>query len=228
MVSYVVCEFHGTEAKFTSLLHVWVCFFKVAIAWMPITCYIILGLVKSCAQISLTGGTWAQGDGKSGIPQLKKTPRESQSWDGFLGFLEQLLPKGLICSANAWLRKHWSYIALATCKRCQWPPNMTWYLCSCDMVCPYPNWIIWPVVCSCTDCALPVIVSPEVQWQEASGTIGVCQGLLYQFLTHLHPCDVCQLLWSELFQACLLNWQWLTLIASTQGFPVIRELLGPV
>lgn len=133
MVSYVVCGFH--EAKFTSLLHVWACFFKVAIAWMQMTCscYIILGLVKSCVQISTSRGTWAQGDGESGIPQLKKTPRESQSWDSFLVFLEQLLPKRLICSADAWLWKHWSYIALATCKRCQWPPNMIWYLCSCDL-----------------------------------------------------------------------------------------------
>lgn len=86
----------------------------------------LLYLHGICIQISVTGGTWAQGDVESGIHQLKKKPRESQSWDVLLGFPKQLLPKGLICSANAWLRKHWSHIALATCIRCQWPPNMTW------------------------------------------------------------------------------------------------------
>lgn len=192
---------------------------------MTCSCYFSLGLVKSCIQISITGGSWSQGDGESGIFQMKKTPRESQTWDGLLGFLKQLLRKGLIFSANAWLRKHWSYIALAACIRCQWPPNMTWYLCSNDIICPYPH---GTMASSRTGCALPVIVAPEVQWHEASGRMGVCQGLLYQFLAYLHPCDVCQLLQSELFQGCLLNWQWLTLIASTQGFLVIRELLGPV
>lgn len=94
---------------------------------MTCSCYIILGLVKFCVQISITWGTWPQGDGESGIPQLKKTPRVSElRW--FFGFSRAAASQ--------------SYIALATCIRCQWPPSMTWYLCSCDTICPYPNWIM--------------------------------------------------------------------------------------
>lgn len=42
---------------------------------------------------------------------------------------------------------------------------------------------------------------------EASGGMGRSWRPLDQFLTYLLPCQVCQLLRSELFQACLLNWQ---------------------
>lgn len=183
--------------------------------------------MKSWVQISITGGSRAQGDGESRIPQLKKTPRQFQTWDAFLDFLEQLVPKGFICSANAWPRKHRGCFALAPCTRCWCPPTrpgvsvpVTYFA--------HTQAGPWPGVCSCAGCAWPAVVVPEVQYHKASGGMGAFWGPLDQVLTYLLPCHVCQLLRSELFQVCLLNWQWLTLIASTQGFPVIQELLGPV
>ena len=125
--------------------------------------------MKSWGQISVTGGSQAQGDGESGIHQLKKTPRVFQTWDGFLGFLEQLVPKGLICSANAWLRKHWSCIALGLCTTCWCLPNMTWCLCSYDIVCPHRSWTMaWSLLlcrlCLTNHCCSWGAITRSIRW----------------------------------------------------------------
>lgn len=100
--SSLLCGFHGTEAKFASLWHLWACFFlKVAIAF-DLLLLVFLGLMKSWVQISIVGGRQpAQGDGERGTHQLKKTSREFQTWDGFLGFLAGSQGTHLLCACLA-------------------------------------------------------------------------------------------------------------------------------
>ena len=86
-----------------------------------------------------------------------------------LGLLEQLVPKRLICSANAWLRKHWSCIVLAPCTRCWCPPYMTWSLCSYGIVCPHTGWMVaWSLfpyrLCLTRHCFFWGAITWSIRW----------------------------------------------------------------
>lgn len=77
MVSYVVCGFHGTEAKFTSFWQAWGCFLKVAIVYDLLlllqsgTCEILH--TDFCNRRQLVTGRW----GKWDIPDEENTQRVS-------------------------------------------------------------------------------------------------------------------------------------------------------